>query len=178
MVLPNVTTQSTDLTRLISQLDVSPDGTVAINILDDNEQFTSNFYEPAYTLSGLARRVLIRLKDNRFIETNDPLKDTTLTKKIEESTVSTAAPYIYKLLQIVTLEAFALIFTIEENAVDLKFITKSDIRRVRDNVCYVADYFGTVEEYRPMIAELRSMNIALGYLEGNLNVMMGGIPNG
>lgn len=167
------TIQSTDLMRFMTNIYVSPEGVVSINLLEEDQTgaFVSVLYEPTFTVSALARVTHKLLKTESIREASLKLPPNTLTSKLLNSQLKTEAVDIYTLAQTVVLEAFSLVYHIREDRRGLRFMTIRDMRRVRENLNYIGDFFGTRKEYYHLIEDVRNMNIALGYIEHQIEAI-------
>lgn len=167
-----ITEQPADLVRFIGQLSPLSDGTVPLNLWGDVQLFESELFDCDYTLSVLAQKVLDDIREESIIGVNTPLPEGSLIGKLLNSNLSSFEPNIYTLCRIVVLESFSLVYHINLGIYTLKYASKKDITRSKDNLNYLADYFGTVPEYYSLIDTLRTMYISFGYIENQLNVIM------
>lgn len=161
-----------DLIRFISNIPILNDGTVPINSLESSELFVSDLYEPTYALSALARLTQRTLNSDKIEVVNTPLDSRTIVSKVLNSDLASYSPSIYLLVRVVVLEAFALLYHIEEESSNLQYVSKRDILRIKDNVNYLADYCGTESKYLSLIEPLRDVHLSLGYIENQIDVIM------
>lgn len=169
-------TQSAELVSFISNIPVSGDGTVPLNSLESEYQFTSDLYESDYSLSVLARKTVDILKSDKIEIVNDPLDQATITGKVLDSDLAAYAPDIYLMVRIIVIESFSLVYNITEQPDQLRYFSFKDVLRIKQNINFVADYFSTQEKYRKFIQPLRDMNVSLGYIQHQIAlIMQGGI---
>lgn len=161
-----------DLIRFISDIPVLSDGTIPVNRTDDVAQFVSDMYTPVYSLSALARITQGTLKSDKIEVVNVSLDANTIVSKVLNSDLASYAPDIYLLVRSIVLESFALLYHIEEESSNLQYVSARDIQKIKTNINYVADYFGTDPKYYSLIETMRVMNISLGYLENQVDVIM------
>jgi hypothetical protein len=161
-----------DLVRFISDVPVLNDGTIPINTLDETPLYYSYMYEPVYSLSAIARITQGVLKNGKIEVVNIPLDPNTIVSKAYNSDLASYAPNIYLLLQAVVLESFALLYHIETDSINLQYVSHKDIQKIKTNIGYIADYFGSEDKYYSLIETMRIMNISLGYLENQIDVIM------
>ncbi|AMO26003.1 hypothetical protein Blue_180 [Bacillus phage Deep Blue] len=161
-----------DLVRFVSSFSVLPDGTIPLNEMGSTVQFESNLYTPSFSVSALARLTLDDIKQNKIEVVNVPLDPRTIVSQVMSSDLATYNPRVYVLVCAVVLESFALLYSIEETRTSLQYVTKKDILKIKQNVNYIADYFGTERKYRKMIETLRDIDISIGYLENQVESVM------
>jgi hypothetical protein len=166
MTFPN------DLLRFVSTVPVLSDGTIPVNTIETNESFVSTMYDSAPAVSVVARIVKKDIEDGKLEASTSALGSDTIVYKALNSDLATYAPNIYTLLRAVALESFSVLYTIENNPEDLQYMSSADIRRARNNLSYIADYMSTEEKYYTLIEDLRTMNIAFGYMENQIDVIM------
>lgn len=162
-----------DLIRFISGINISSNGRVHLDQLQGSSGFTSELYTPDYSVSVTGRMVHSLLNTPEVELLSDSVEPDSITSMVLNSDLSVYAPDVYLLLRIVVLESFALVYCIEQDRPKLQYMTKRDILRIRENINYIADYFSTQEKYRPMIEKLRDMHISLGYIENQIDVILG-----
>jgi len=162
---------ATDLIRLISNVPVLIDGTVPLNQVED-DPFVSILYTPTYSLSTVARLTQNLLNNGKIEVAQETLDETTLVYKAFNSNLASAFPSMYTLLRVVALESFSLLYMIDNDPVQLQYVSKKDILRTRENLNYLADFFGTQSDYHHFIQTMRDMNISLGYLQNQIEVIM------
>jgi hypothetical protein len=161
-----------DLIRFITSLPVLNDGTVPVNTMVENVQFVSSLYTPEYSLSMLARMTLDVLNINGVEATASSLDPNTIVFQVKNSDLATYAPDIYLLAKMVVLEGFAILYYSETDPLSLRYISKKDIQRAKNNINYMVDYLGTELKYLLMIDSFRTTAISFGYLENQLDVIM------
>lgn len=162
-----------DLIKFISNIPVLNDGTIPLNVIGDNSTgFTSDMYTPVYSLSALARMVQPTLDSEDIELINVDLDPETIVYQALNSDLSSYAPDIYLLLRAVVLESFALLYAIDIGSANLQYVSSKDFNNIRTNINYIADYFSTEKKYYSMIDTLRTMNISLGYIENQVQVIM------
>lgn len=164
--------QSYELIRYISGLPIANDGTIVRNEMDTDDTFESELYTPTYSVSVLARIVQNTLNNGTIEVVDVPVEKDTITWHVLRSDLDTYAPNIDLLMRSVLLESFALVYSITEARENLKYITYKDIFRIKENINYLADYMGTEDKYLHMIEYLRSMNVSLGYIQHQVDVIM------
>lgn len=162
----------TDLIRFISNIPVLNDGTVPVSTLDSRETFVSTLYDANYILSSLARFTQDDLNSGKIGVDTQPLDPNTIVSLALNSDLASYAPEIYLLLRVVVLEAFALLYNIEEQNGNLRYVSTKDILVSKGNISYIADYFGTEPKYYKMVEALRSMHVSLGYLQNQVEIIL------
>ncbi|QIG60849.1 putative assembly chaperone [Listeria phage vB_Lino_VEfB7] len=163
--------QSSDLMRFITGLKVNPDNTIVVNILDQQSPFISRFYTPKLILSSLSVKLIPELQGVNIIQTNKALSKNTVTAKISASRLKIEAPYMYLIAQSIVMECFALIYSIEEKQDMLRYIEVGEVKQVRDNINYLADYLADKPEYSSIVTDLHDMEIAVGYIENQIPII-------
>jgi len=166
--------QPSDLVRLISNVPVSSDGSLVRNTIID-DVFVSPMYTPTYAVSVLARLTLDVLNRGDVELTDDRVDPNSITSKVINSDLSYYEPSIYLLLRAVILESFSFTYHIENDREKLRYASERDVRRVKDNINYLADYMSTEEKYLHMIEVLRDMYISFGYIEHQIDVIVRGV---
>ncbi|ALA07782.1 hypothetical protein PBC6_190 [Bacillus phage PBC6] len=161
-----------DLVKFVSSVTVLSDGTIPFNVLGDTTEFVSTLYKPVYSLSSVARLTLEDIKADKIELVNVELDPNTIVAQVMKSDLATYNPRIYALMVSVVLESFALLYSIEAASTNLQYIATKDFLRIKENINYIADYFGTEKKYRSMIETLRNMHISFGYLENQVDVIM------
>jgi hypothetical protein len=166
MAFPN------DLLRFVSTVPLLNDGTIPLNTIDSTNSFVSTLYDATPAVSVIARTVKKEIEDGNITATTEGLESNTVVYKALNSDLATYAPNIYTLLRSVALEAFSLLYTIDNSPRDLQYVSSADISRARNNLNYVTDYMSTEEKYYNLIEDLRTMNISFGYIENQIDVIM------
>lgn len=161
-----------DLVRFVSSVPVLPDGTIPLNEMGNTTQFVSSLYTPSFSVSALARLTLDDIKQNKIELINVPLDPRTIVAQVMDSDLATYNPRVYVLVCSVVLESFSLLYSIEETRTSLQYVTKKDILKIKQNINYIADYFGTERKYRKMIETMRDIDISIGYLENQVESVM------
>lgn len=156
-----------DLIRFISNIPTLADGTIPVS-----PNFQSEMYEPVYSLSTVARLVQSELKSGKIEVENEELEPETVVYKALNSDLGSYAPDIYMLLRATVLEAFSLLYTIDNEFWNLQYVSHSDIRKARTNLNFISDYLSTEQKYYSLIEVLRDMNISFGYLENQIDVIL------
>ncbi|AID17883.1 hypothetical protein JBP901_gp171 [Bacillus phage JBP901] len=161
-----------DLVRFVSSVPVLPDGTIPLNEMGNAPQYVSTLYTPSFSVSALARLTLDDIKQNKVELINVPLDPRTIVAQVMDSDLATYNPRVYVLVCAVVLESFALLYSIEQTHTSLQYVTKKDILKIKQNINYISDYFGTERKYRKMIETLRDIDISIGYLENQVESIM------
>jgi len=169
--------QSTDLMRFIKTMNISTDGKIVTNILDEEPNYISRFFTPKLQVNKLSSNILDLLESEEIQEVNTDLSQDTVTKKILDSDLKLTNSYVYKLCQAVVLECFALIYAIEERPELMQYIDEKDIQLTRENTKYVIDNLGSDNQYTSIVEDLINMDIALGYIQKQLKMIQGGLPD-
>ncbi|GAA5351232.1 hypothetical protein [Bacillus licheniformis] len=163
---------SSDLIRFISGIPVLNDGTIPLNNITDDDAFESKLYKPTYALTVLSRITQNELNNGTIEVTNDALDSNTIVMKALNSNLSSFSPDIYLLLKAVVLESFSLLYNIENSPKNLQYVSARDIRTIKTNTNFIADFFSTDPKYYHMIENMREMNISFGYIENQIDVIM------
>lgn len=161
-----------DLVRFISNVPVLNDSTIPLNTMDSNAPFVSTMYTPVFSLSALARMTQGILNSDKIELANIPLDPNTIVSLALDSDLASYAPDIYVLLRATVLESFALVYHIDIGSANLQYVSLKDFQRVRTNINYIADYFSMEAKYYHMIETMRNMNVAFGYIENQVEVIM------
>lgn len=169
--------QSTDLMRFIKTMNISTDGKIVTNILDEEPNYISRFFTPNLQVNKLSSKILDLLESEEIQEVNTDLSQDTVTKKILDSDLKLVNSYVYKLCQAVVLECFSLIYAIEERPELMQYIDEKDIQLTRENTKYVIDNLGSDNQYTSIVEDLTNMDIALGYIQKQLKMIQGGLPD-
>lgn len=169
--------QSTDLMRFIKTMNISTDGKIVTNILDEEPNYISRFFTPNLQVNKLSSNILDLLESEEIQEVNTDLSQDTVTKKILDSDLKLVNSYVYKLCQSVVLECFSLIYAIEERPELMQYIDEKDIQLTRENTKYVIDNLGSDNQYTSIVEDLTNMDIALGYIQKQLKMIQGGLPD-
>jgi len=163
---------ASELIRFISSIPVLIDGTVPMNRTDEDNPFVSQLYTPTYSLSTISRLVQNLLVSGKIEVVEAETDGTTIVHRAFNSNLASAYPRIYLLLRIAVLESFSILYMIDNDPIQLQYVSKRDILRARENLNYLADFFGTKPAYYSFIENMRDMNISLGYLENQIEVIM------
>ncbi|QQV88500.1 hypothetical protein [Staphylococcus phage ZCSS1] len=159
--------QTSGLLRFLNS--IQTDGSsIQYNILDEETTFVSKFYTPNLQLSELSKKVLYDIQNNNIKTAEQDFNVDSMVNKIEKTTLKVQAPRIYRIMQNVVLEAYAIINCFLENPESLKYLTSTDIMIARENINYIADFLSDYDEYRSVITDLRELEICFGYLEHQL----------
>lgn len=164
--------QPADLVRFIRNIPVLTDGTVPLNALEAESQFHSELYEPTFALSTIARMTQDVLNSDKLEVVDAELNPSTIVSQALDSDLASFSPSIYMLTRMVTLESFALLYHIEQESENLRYVSTKDIQRSRENINYIADFLGAEPKYHQMIEVLRHMHISFGYLQHQIDVIM------
>lgn len=167
-----MTAQHADLIRFITGIPIAEDGIVYDNGLDDLDIFKSEMYEPDFSVSALALITIEHINNKGINQVNVPIDKGTITYKVLNSNMADRARHEYLLLRIIILESFSLLYSIDHFPDKLRFVSLKDMRKIRNNISYLSDFMGTRPEYHHMIESLWDMNISLGYLEHQIDVIM------
>lgn len=162
-----------ELLRFITDLSISSSGKVSVNEIDEDnvEDHESEFYQPTYSVSALSRILHHDLKRGRIKGENETLPKDSVTKIVRESTLKEDAKNMYVLTKMCVLESFSIVYHMDEDPSKLRYLSPKDVRRTRENIRYIIDFLGTKEEHRSMIPAFREMDIALGYIEYQIDVI-------
>lgn len=166
------------LIRFMSYLDVDPDNVIMSNVIDQEPNFISRFYTPNLRVSPLAAKVLAALHTDTFLTINRDVSADSLIGQLTASNLRTENPYVYQLTQTIVLEAFSLVYAIEDREELVKYINADDINRVRINLKYVLDAIGKDHKYTSLIENIQELDVTLGYIEAQVPVIKGGVTNG
>lgn len=164
--------QSSDLIGFISSFQISEDGTVPYNSMNDRVKFESTMYKPTYQVSILSLLMWKHIKQVGVPMDNSKLPYNCITNVAINSDLSQYAPDVYLLLQTIVLEAFSIGVNVREGIIKMDYISKSDIMRIKENCSYIMDYMGYEEKYVLMIECMRNIHLALGYLENQLDIVI------
>lgn len=164
--------QSSDLLRFIQYLNIDSYGNVITNVIDDEEpNFISRFYTPHFRVNKVSEKVLERIQDKDIVANNTTLDKDSLTYKLTQTGLKLSAPKIYQLAQATVLDAFSLIYTIEEERELIKYFEQEDIQQTRESVQYLIDYLGNDQKYSSIAMDFMGMDTALGYIQGQVPLL-------
>ncbi|KFE53834.1 hypothetical protein IV02_05105, partial [Pseudomonas syringae] len=71
------------------------------------------------------------------------LDSNTIVMKALNSNLSSFSPDIYLFLKAVVLESFSLLYNIENSPKNLQYVSARDIRTIKTNTNFIADFFST-----------------------------------
>lgn len=104
-----------------------------------------------------------------------PDYDTDVSNKlitaIMNSNMEINNPATYKILQGVCLEITSIMFCMNNDMSYFEYLSSHDVRRVRDNLSFVADWCSSIQEYRYLVRYLRRAEIDLGFIENYITVL-------
>jgi hypothetical protein len=163
---------SAELVRFVSSIPILNDGTIPTNSIDSGSTFASTLYDATYSLSVVARLTQDLIKNDKIELVSGETDSTTIVHRALNSDLSSYTPTIYLLLKSVVLESFSILYMMDNDPVNLQYVSAKDIRRVRQNVNFIADYFSTEPKYYHMIENMRDINISFGYIENQIDVIM------
>lgn len=163
-----------ELLRFVSNISVTSNGEITLNRIEQESDFRSSLYAPSFYLSLLARSVLDKLNSAKgdFESLDTPVDKSSLPGKAMITDLSSSHPYIHLLLRSVVLEAFSLVYAIDEDREILSYISQKDIHRIKENINYLTDFMSTDRKYRNLIEPLRDTFISFGYLENQIDVIL------
>lgn len=165
--MKHIVEQTSGLLRFLNS--IQADGaSLQYNVLDEEVNFVSMYYTPKLQLSDLSKKVLYDIQHNNIRTAEQDFNIDSMVNKIEKTSLKVQSPRIYKIMQNIVLEAYAIINCFLENPKSLKYLTATDIMITRENINYVADFLSDYEEYLSVITDLRELDICFGYLEHQL----------
>lgn len=169
-------TQSSDLMRFISTLSIDPNGDILTNVIDTEEpNFISRFYIPHLKVSELGSTISKKINLGEIEQTGKKLDNNTLTIQLMNSGLALEHPYMYKLSQSIILDAFSVVYAIEEDPSLLQGIEVKDLTQTRTNIKYLIDFLGNKHEYVEIVERLHNLSVAIGYIENQLPILRGAV---
>jgi hypothetical protein len=166
--------QASELLRFITNFKVDYNGEIVTNLIDSTPNYISRFYTPRLGISTLSTKIIELVNVGTIQEMTTNLSVTSIVYKLRQSKLKNDSIYAYQLAQAVCLECFGLIYALENDVLFLKYISKSDITRTKDNIAYILDYVGADEDYIGLVDDLHEMYTAVGYLEQCINTIKEG----
>lgn len=165
-------TQSSDLLRFMDRLNIDAGGNLITNVLDEEgPNFVSRFYTPHFKVNNISEKVFQMIQYNDIIGDNRGLDRNSMTYKLVQSGLKLEDPKIYQLAQACVLDAFSLIYAIEEEESLIKYMDEEDILHTRETVQYLIDYMGSEDRFSSLVMDLMSMDTALGYIQGQVPIL-------
>lgn len=165
--MEHIVEQTSGLLRFLNSIQADS-SSLQYNILDEEIDFVSEYYTPNLQLSELSKKVLYEIQNNNIKTAEQDFNVDSMVNKIEKTSLKVQAPRVYRIMQNIVLEAYAVINCFLENPETLKYLTSKDIMITRENINYIADFLSDYDEYRSVITDLRELEICFGYLEYQL----------
>lgn len=94
-----------------------------------------------------------------------------LIPEILSSKMSLNNPASYKILQGICLEITSIMFCMNNDMSYFEFLSPRDVKRVRTNLSFMADWCSSYQEYRYLVRYLRRAEIDLGFIENFVTVL-------
>ena len=164
--------QSQELLRFFSALNVDYNNKVYVNTIDSTSNYITRFYTPNLTVTPLSNVVLGYINEQVDIQEGLFSIDTeSIIYLVNQSDLRISSPYIFKLIQSVTLDAFSIVYALEEKPLLLKYVEESDLRVTVENIGYIVDALSGQSAYTEITAKLQDLYIALGYLASSLDAI-------
>lgn len=167
-----MTTQSSDLLRFIRSINISNQGEIIRNVLDNEEpNFVSRYFTPKLTVTGASKKVQSRIISGEIKQKSRKLSNNTLTINLINSDLKLTRPYLYMVAQGIILDAFTIVYVIEDAKEWLVDIEQKELKQTRANIKYLIDALGGDERYTTIIKDLHDLNVAIGYIESQLPLL-------
>lgn len=166
------------LLRFISSYEIAPNNDLILNTLDREADFVSRFYTPRLRVSELASRVLRDIEGEQIRPVNrNPAKGSFL-EKIIDNNLKVENPNLYQIAKIIMLEVFSVVYMVDHKPEYAEYLSESELRQARTNIKYFLDSISGQDKYLELVEHLHSFDISLGYIQGQIPVLKGEIPNG
>lgn len=170
-----MTTQPSGLLRFIQSVNISNQGEIIRNVLDTEEpNFVSRYYTPKLTVTGVSKKVQAKINTGEIKQNNKRLTNNTLTIHLMNSDLKLSRPYLYTVAQGIILDAFAIVYTIEEDKDLLAEVEQRELTQTRTNIRYLIDALGGEEKYQEIVKGFHELNVAIGYIENQLPILKEG----
>lgn len=170
--------QSSSMIRFLSSISIDPDNSIVLNKFDDTLEFVSRFYTPHYKITILAGNVLADIKDGVVPTAVIQEDQDSLITHILNSNLEISRPHIYTLCRAVLLEAFSIVYTLNDKEEYIKYIDEDEITEVRETIKYLQDTLGKYDQYGQIVKGLQDMDIAMGFIQVQLPEVREGMING
>ncbi|AAX92367.1 virion component [Staphylococcus phage Twort] len=141
------------------------------NILDEELMFVSRFYTPRLQLSELALKTLKEIQEDKIPKKERYFNTNTIPEKVKNSSLQLQNPRVYYILQIIILEAYAIVNCFLENPENLVYLTDKDMDIVVRNIAYTIDYLTDFEEYNSLVLDLRQLEMNLNNVKLQLPLL-------
>lgn len=171
-------TYASVLLRFISSYEIAPNNELVLNTLDKEAEFVSRFYTPRLRVSELASRVLRDIEGNQIKPVNRNPAEGSFLDKVLKGSLKEDNPNLYQIAKIIMLEVFSVVYLVDHKPDYAQYLSERDLRQARMNVKYFLDAISGQEKYLNLVSHLHEFDISLGYIQGQIPVLRGEVPNG
>lgn len=163
-----------ELIKFIRSVQVDPKGIVIENVLDKESDYVSRMYTPNRRVSKLGAFVAENLAlENIRVNEND-LDELSFIPLVKKSKVLESYPFLQKHFRLILLESFSISFAMGDQTELLKYMDKEDLGKVRETIKYTLDIMGPDVRYTPLILSLQELELAIGYIQAQTDVIKRG----
>lgn len=122
-------------------------------------------YTPSLSLSFLSGQVK-KLIGTTILPQNTTVDKDSFSWRISQVGLKHKSPFIYLLVQVCLLESVSFIYVLENDDSLIRYIQKTDVDRIQENLNYLADYFGFFVEDFHFSQDVTSIDLgSFGYQE-------------
>lgn len=158
-----------DLYYAIKTLNISPDGTVIRNVLDEDSPYISQYYTPNLSVGSLCSKIKEELDINIVVQDYVTEYPNTIGYFLENSDLEQESLYAYDILKSVVVDCFCIIYALNVDTSYQKYITSVEIDNDLNNIFYIIDYLSGTLRYSDQIDNLYSLVDQLGVIKNQLN---------
>lgn len=156
--------QSSHLMDFIGALKLRSDGTIQYNPLDEEIPQLSEFFTPNFGVSVMALHVHTLINDQYTFERSSIIEVPEEITKLRTSSLRYTNKRLYTLIQATFLEAFALLYAIDNDNKLLHNVDKEDMSNIHHNINYAVELLSEYRGYDDIITLLRQCNSDILYV--------------
>lgn len=156
--------QASHLMAFIGELKLRSDGTIQYNPLDEEIPQLSEFFTPNFGVSVMALHVHKLINDQYTFERSSVINSTDEIDKLRTSSLKYTNKRLYTLIQAVFLEAFAVLYAIDNDPKLLHNVDKADMSNIHHNINYAVEMLSEYRGYDDIISLLRQCNSDILYI--------------
>lgn len=101
------------------------------------------------------------------------IKGDSLIALVNSTDIQSNYPGVYELIRLVIYETWIISYINNSDASYLPYITKLDLKRDRRNINCLCDFLGYYRGYRFLVEYFRGLEISLGYMQNQLEIVLG-----
>lgn len=184
------------LASMINGLRVSPTNQVILNQGIKLPNFETK-HSPTFSISTIAHEVKNRIGTD-IIPSPIPPDTESFSWRVQQSILKDYDDLAYTLIRMSLLESVAFIYTIQQDQTLLKYLKESDIKTVKENLNYLADYLGEINTIHQsqdenqsesidmelllsplqnFVLDIRDMTVSFGYIQCQVDLLQNNIVN-